>query len=233
MSIDAERDLTPQKLKEKLDLYVIGQEKVKRMISNALRNRYRKRVLLDKIKFSNQSNEEVKEHNKDIYDLIRSHHILIEGKSGSGKTEIIRQTAKICNSPYIKVDAVRYTEVGYLGDDVENIISDLYKKTKIEFENSMQAIFWEIDSVKVAWECFILTYLLGSNYQKHILFNQYRDMLHNREFEALEINVWFNDMDKVEKFIIKDLRDYFWNLTKYRLQDHVSNMIKCRWTSIS
>lgn len=222
MSIDIERDLTPQKLKEKLDQYVIGQEGVKRMISNALRNRFRKRVLLDKIKFSNQSNEEVRTNNKDITDLIRSHHILIEGKSGSGKTEIVRQTAKICNSPYIKVDAVRYTEVGYLGDDVENIVSDLYKKTKIEFENSLQTIFWEIDSVKAAWECFILTYLLGTNYHKHILFNQYKNMLHNREFESLEINIWYNDMDKVEKFIVKDLRDYFWTLTKYRLQDHVS-----------
>ncbi len=68
---------------------------------------------------------------------LKSHNIMIIGKSGSGKTEvffnlkiqILRQTAKICHSPFIKVEAVRYTEVGYHGDDVENIIVDLFKKS--------------------------------------------------------------------------------------------------------
>ncbi len=70
---------------------------------------------------------------------LKSHNIMIIGKSGSGKTEvlfkmikqILRQTAKICHSPFIKVEAVRYTEVGYHGDDVENIIVDLFKKSII------------------------------------------------------------------------------------------------------
>ena len=65
---------------------------------------------------------------------LKSHNLMIIGKSGSGKTEIIRQTAKICHSPFIKVEAVRYTEVGYHGDDVENIIVDLFKKSKIEIK---------------------------------------------------------------------------------------------------
>lgn len=163
---------------------------------------------------------EIDKH-KLVYDLFRSHNMLIQGKSGSGKTELLRETAKICNSPFIKVDAVRYTEVGYYGDDVENIITNLYQKTMNEFENSIEKVFWDLDTVKASWESFILQFLLGSNFQQHSQFEIMRKKLHNRELENVEVYLWFFDLDKVEKYFIKEIRDNFWSKAKYRIQNLV------------
>jgi ATP-dependent HslUV protease ATP-binding subunit HslU len=66
----------------------------------------------------------------EIRDAMRPSNILVHGKSGSGKTEIFRLIAKLFNAPFIRVEATRYTEVGYHGDDVTNIIVDLFKKSK-------------------------------------------------------------------------------------------------------
>ena len=60
---------------------------------------------------------------------MRPSNILVSGKSGSGKTEIFRQISRIYNAPFIRVEATKYTEVGYHGEDVQNIITDLFKKT--------------------------------------------------------------------------------------------------------
>ena len=66
----------------------------------------------------------------ELRDAMRPSNILVHGRSGSGKTEIFRLIAKIYNAPFLRVEATRYTEVGYHGDDITNIISDLYKKSK-------------------------------------------------------------------------------------------------------
>lgn len=174
---------------------------------------------------SNKLHNSSSEQNNYISELIRSHNILIQGKSGSGKTEIIKQTAKICDSPFIKVDAVRYTEVGYFGDDVENIITNLYTKTKREFEGKLEKLFWEVDSVKKSWESFILSYILGNNYLKHPSYTQYSDLLHKGEIDLLEINLWLHDLDKVVKYTIKEIKEHFWSVTKYRLENQVSNIL--------
>jgi len=141
---------------------------------------------------------------------MRSHNVLISGKSGSGKTEILRQTAKICNSPFIKVEAVRYTEVGYHGDDVENIISDLFKKTKNEFYKNLRINFWKLKSVKKAWENFILGYLLGKNYERNPLCKSYKEKLHDCDLDNAEIQIWFGEKDKVEHFKISDIKNNFY-----------------------
>ena len=141
---------------------------------------------------------------------MRSHNVLISGKSGSGKTEILRQTAKICNSPFIKVEAVRYTEVGYHGDDVENIISDLFKKTKNEFYKNLRINFWKLKSVKKAWENFALGYLLGKHYEKHHLYNFYKERLHDGDLENVDIQIWFGEKDRVEQFKISDIKNNFY-----------------------
>jgi ATP-dependent HslUV protease ATP-binding subunit HslU len=67
----------------------------------------------------------------ELRDHMRPSNILVHGKSGSGKTEIFRLIAKMYNAPFIKVEATKYTEVGYHGEDVSNIVVDLYKKSKI------------------------------------------------------------------------------------------------------
>ena len=68
----------------------------------------------------------------EIRESMRPSNILIHGRSGSGKTEIFRKIAMIYNAPFIRVEATKYTEVGYHGDDVTNMITDLFKKTQAE-----------------------------------------------------------------------------------------------------
>ena len=160
INLEYEASLTPSKIKALLDEYIIGQDEIKKAIAVSLRYRYRNRIQEDNSNTKKCSN------------------ILICGKSGSGKTESVRQTSKICKSPFIKVDAVRYTEVGYQGDDVENIILSLYNKAKAEFEREFKLIFWKINTVKKYWEFFILSSLLGKNYDKSALFEYYSKKLH-------------------------------------------------------
>lgn len=71
----------------------------------------------------------------DLRDAMRPSNILVHGRSGSGKTEIFRLIAKLYNAPFIRVEATRYTEVGYHGDDITNIIVDLYKKSRYPIIN--------------------------------------------------------------------------------------------------
>lgn len=152
---------------------------------------------------------------------MRSHNMLISGKSGSGKTEILRQTAKLCNSPFIKVEAVRYTEVGYHGDDVENIVSDLFKKSKNEFYKNLKSNFWKLNSVKKAWEEFILEFLLGKSSNDHVLYDQYKDKLHSNELDNLEMQVWFPDKEKLDKYKIADIKNNFYRESFDKLSMHM------------
>jgi ATP-dependent HslUV protease ATP-binding subunit HslU len=100
--------LTPKSILELLDTHVIGQEDAKKAVALALRNRYRRMMLPDDLK------EEVSPKN-----------ILLIGSTGVGKTEIARRLAKIIKAPFIKTEATRFTEVGYVGKDVENMVRDL------------------------------------------------------------------------------------------------------------
>jgi ATP-dependent HslUV protease ATP-binding subunit HslU len=108
--------MTPSKLVEVLNDHIISQLKPKKIISLAIRNKYRMRQVQD----------------KDLRKAMRPANILVSGKSGSGKTEIFRQISRIYHAPFLRVEATKYTEVGYHGEDVGNIISDLFKKTQQE-----------------------------------------------------------------------------------------------------
>jgi len=100
--------LTPREIVQKLDRYIIGQDEAKRAVAVALRNRYRRMQLPEEIR------EEVTPKN-----------ILMVGPTGVGKTEIARRLAKLVDAPFVKVEATKFTEVGYVGRDVESIIRDL------------------------------------------------------------------------------------------------------------
>lgn len=100
--------LTPRQLVEKLDQYVIGQKEAKKALSIALRNRYRRMNLPDNLK-----------------DEVVPKNILMIGPTGVGKTELARRLAKLIGSPFIKVEATKFTEVGYVGRDVESMVRDL------------------------------------------------------------------------------------------------------------
>ncbi len=101
-------NLTPRQIVEKLDQYIIGQKDAKRAVAVALRNRYR-RGLLD----------------ENLRDEIIPKNILMIGPTGVGKTEIARRMAKLVGAPFIKVEATKFTEVGYVGRDVESMVRDL------------------------------------------------------------------------------------------------------------
>lgn len=124
--------LTPKDIVSKLDEYIVGQEDAKRKVAIALRNRYR-RSLLD---------EETKQE-------IAPKNILMIGPTGVGKTEIARRMAKVVGAPFIKVEATKFTEVGYVGRDVESMVRDLVdvsvrlvkeqKKSLVEDEATQKA----------------------------------------------------------------------------------------------
>lgn len=101
-------ELTPREIVGELDKYIIGQDKAKRAVAIALRNRYRRSRL-----------------SKELRDEITPKNIIMQGPTGVGKTEIARRLAKLVKAPFVKVEATKYTEVGYVGRDCESMIRDL------------------------------------------------------------------------------------------------------------
>ncbi|WP_417262437.1 ATP-dependent protease ATPase subunit HslU [Celeribacter sp.] len=101
-------DLTPREIVSELDRFIIGQNDAKRAVAVALRNRWRRKQLSD-----------------DLRDEVYPKNILMIGPTGVGKTEISRRLAKLAKAPFIKVEATKFTEVGYVGRDVEQIVRDL------------------------------------------------------------------------------------------------------------
>ena len=120
------KELTPREIMRELNRYIIGQDEAKRAVAIALRNRYR-RAQLD----------------EDIRNEISPKNILMIGPTGVGKTEIARRLAKLVNAPFVKVEATKFTEVGYVGRDVESIIRDLMENAirmvRSEFSKRVEA----------------------------------------------------------------------------------------------
>ena len=102
------KDLTPQQIVRELDRYIVGQADAKRAVAIALRNRYRRLALPPELQAE-----------------ITPKNILMIGPTGVGKTESARRLARLAQSPFIKVEASKFTEVGYVGRDVESMVRDL------------------------------------------------------------------------------------------------------------
>ena len=100
--------LSPREIVSELDRFVVGQNKAKRAVAIALRNRWRRQALTG-----------------DMKDEVLPKNILMIGPTGVGKTEISRRLSKLAEAPFVKVEATRFTEVGYVGRDVEQIVRDL------------------------------------------------------------------------------------------------------------
>lgn len=119
-------DLSPKQIVNQLDKYIIGQSDAKKAVAIALRNRYRRACLPLEIR------EEITPKN-----------IIMKGPTGVGKTEIARRLAKLVGAPFVKVEATKYTEVGYVGKDVEGMVRDLaecaYRLVKSEKEEEVKA----------------------------------------------------------------------------------------------
>ena len=114
-------DLTPREIVAELDRFIIGQKDAKRAVAVALRNRWRRKQLGD-----------------DLRDEVYPKNILMIGPTGVGKTEISRRLAKLARAPFLKVEATKFTEVGYVGRDVEQIIRDLVDAAIVETREYMR-----------------------------------------------------------------------------------------------
>ncbi|MFZ2296773.1 MAG: AAA family ATPase, partial [Aquabacterium sp.] len=115
--------MTPREIVSELDRHIIGQNDAKRAVAIALRNRWRRQQVEDQLRGE-----------------ITPKNILMIGPTGVGKTEIARRLAKLADAPFIKVEATKFTEVGYVGKDVDTIIRDLVESAvKQERTHQMQA----------------------------------------------------------------------------------------------
>ncbi|RNF09709.1 heat shock protein [Trypanosoma conorhini] len=134
-------DLSPRKIVSILDTYIVGQSDGKRAVAISLRNRWRRRQVKD----------------RDLRRDILPKNILLVGPTGVGKTEISRRMARITDAPFVKVEATKYTEVGFKGKDVETIIEDLYvnaktkAKRRLEAERAEEALAMALDAVYGSW----------------------------------------------------------------------------------
>ena len=117
------KELTPKKIVQELDKYIIGQKQAKKSVAIALRNRRRRQQV-----------------DEPLRDEISPNNIILIGSTGVGKTEISRRLATLMNAPFVKVEASKFTEVGYVGRDVESMVRDLVEVSVKEVKNEKELI---------------------------------------------------------------------------------------------
>lgn len=162
-------DLTPREIVSELDRFIIGQNDAKRAVAVALRSRWRR----------NQLSEELKE---EVYPK----NILMIGPTGVGKTEISRRLAKLANAPFIKIEATKFTEVGYVGRDVEQIIRDLVESSILMVRKNMREEKKAL--AEEAAEERVITALAGKDARENTK-EMFRKKLRNNDLDDKEIEL--------------------------------------------
>ncbi len=164
---------SPREIVSELDRYIVGQEDAKRAVAIALRNRWRRQQLTD-----------------DLRDEVLPKNILMIGPTGVGKTEIARRLARLAQAPFIKVEATKFTEVGYVGRDVEQIIRDLLEAaivmTRTRARKAVMA------RAELAAEERVLDALVGENATKATR-DKFRTMLRSGELDDKEVEIQVSD----------------------------------------
>ena len=160
---------TPREIVSELDRFIVGQKTAKRAVAIALRNRWRRQQIKGALK-----------------DEVLPKNILMIGPTGVGKTEIARRLAKLADAPFIKVEATKFTEVGYVGRDVEQIIRDLLE---ISINNNRESLKNEIKAkAEVNAEKRVIEALVGSSATNQTK-EKYKKMLRDGQLDNQEIEV--------------------------------------------
>ena len=174
--------LSPREIVSELDRYVIGQNSAKRAVAIALRNRWRRQALTG-----------------DMKDEVLPKNILMIGPTGVGKTEISRRLSKLAEAPFIKVEATRFTEVGYVGRDVEQIIRDLLEiAIAIEKERMRKEVYAK---ARQAAEERVLNALVG-NKASIATRESFRKRLRSGDLDNNQIEIEVNDTSTMPSFEI-------------------------------
>ena len=162
-------NFSPREIVSELDRFIVGQQEAKKAVAIALRNRWRRMQLPERLR------EEIVPKN-----------ILMVGPTGVGKTEISRRLAKLVKAPFIKVEATKFTEIGYVGRDVESIIRDLVDisihTTKKEMRKNVRA------KAETAAEERVLEALVGLSAREQTK-QKFRDMLRSEQLNDREIEI--------------------------------------------
>ena len=172
--------LSPREIVSELDRYVVGQDKAKKAVAIALRNRWRRQALKGEMK-----------------DEILPKNILMIGPTGIGKTEISRRLSKLAEAPFVKVEATRFTEVGYVGRDVEQIIRDLLE-IAIAMEKVKKRKEVLAKAQKMAEEK-VLDALVGSKASVATR-ESFRKRLRSGDLDNNEIDITVNDNNFITVF---------------------------------
>ncbi|NTW77352.1 MAG: ATP-dependent protease ATPase subunit HslU [Syntrophaceae bacterium] len=167
--------LTPREIVEKLDLHIIGQADAKRAVAIALRNRWRRQNV-----------------SEELADEISPKNIIMIGPTGVGKTEIARRLAKLDNSPFLKVEASKFTEVGYVGRDVESMVRDLVELS-INMVKSEEQENVQVKAAEIAEERLLDLLLPAKPAEKKI-----DDMLTNAEDSEEDIRMTEDQIRKAD-----------------------------------
>ncbi len=174
-------DFTPKQIVGELNRYIIGQEQAKKAVAIALRNRWRRKQVSEKLR-----------------DEIVPHNILMVGPTGVGKTEIARRLAKLSKAPFLKVEATKFTEIGYVGRDVDSIIRDLLdisiKMVREEFFNEVRSIALQEAKLK------LIDYLVGKDASKKTK-ELYLKKFNSKELDDKEVEISLNVMPSKQQNI--------------------------------
>jgi ATP-dependent HslUV protease ATP-binding subunit HslU len=189
------QSLTPKQIVLELDKYIIGQNKAKRSVAVALRNRYRRGLVNDSMR-----------------DEIIPKNILMIGPTGVGKTEIARRLAKLVNAPFIKVEATKFTEVGYVGRDVESMIRDLVE-TSIRIVKAEKADKLKEQAEKLANERIVA--LLVPNVEQPKAQKNPFEMLFNSQNDS------HSDEERIDPSILAQREEARVSLAKGELENEL------------
>ncbi len=172
----SEVNFTPRETVSELDRYIIGQNDAKKAVAIALRNRWRRQQLP-----------------KDLAEEVMPRNILMIGPTGVGKTEIARRLAKLAHAPFVKVEATRFTEIGYVGRDVEQMIRDLVEiSIMMVRERQRKSVYTK---AQIATEERILDALCGAKSSDETR-QKFREKLRDNQFEEKEVEIQLIDRPK-------------------------------------